>query len=207
MCISRIVEEIVPFWHYKRNTRRQEQKCGAEDILLLEQYANYQTLSKQQLKRRLKEEHQRASAIDEKTFKSTLSFSVGLTVLGLGSAILANTVSSVLFKILLTAMMGIGVLYFLGAGVVALGSLRTAQSFGYGTHFLLELKENTNEKLADSLARQETMNIIRHLRNETAYQALRNGLWLLVAGIVTFVVSHVWQLLLALPKDCLAGLP
>ena len=69
---------------------------------------------------------------------------------------------------------------------MALGALRTFPTYGYGTQFLLQQRENTETVLADALARQETMNNIRHLRNETAYAALRNGLLFLFAGIIVF---------------------
>jgi len=124
--------------------------------------------------------------MDEKTFKLTLSLSVGLTVLGSTAIPLVKAVPSEAVQTTLTAIIGLGLFYVLAAGFVALGALRTFPSYGRGTQFLLQQKGNVQNVLADALARQETMNIIRHLRNETAYQALRNGLSLLFVGTLIF---------------------
>ena len=129
--------------------------------------------------------------MDEKTFKLTLSLSIGLTVLGSMAAFLIKVVSSVTIQTISTILIYSGVLYVLFAGFVALGALRTLRSYGYGTQFLLQQKKEEQKILAEALARQETMNIIRHLRNETAYQALRNGLCLLFVGIVIFATALV----------------
>ena len=191
MCISRIVEELFPFVHYLKRTSYLRKRCKSKDILREEGYADYQTLSLQQLEKRLEEERQRASAIDEKSFKLTLSLSIGLTVLGLMVAFFSKSVSSAILQKVTAIIIGISLFYVLAAGLVALGALRTSQSYGYGTQFLLLLKKNSQTVLANALARQEIMNTIRHLRNETAYQALRNGLLFLFAGILVFLVIFV----------------
>ena len=193
MCVSRIVEELFPFGHFLGRSRRLRQRCGSEDILSTEAFADYRTLSSQLLMQRLEEERERASAMDEKTFKLTLSLSVGLTVLGSTAAFLTKVISSATIQTLLTIVIGIGLSYVLAAGFVALGALRTFPTYGYGTQFLLQQRENTETVLADALARQETMNNIRHLRNETAYAALRNGLLFLLAGIIVFAATIVYQ--------------
>ena len=94
---------------------------------------------------------------------------------------------------LIGGIIGLGLFYVLAAGFVALGALRTLPSYGYGTQFMLQQQGNTQTILADALARQETMNIIRHLGNETAYQALRNGLLLLFVGILIFAATLTYQ--------------
>ena len=191
MRISRIAEELFPIPHYLVRSRRKKRLCDSRDILCEPEFANYETLFTWQLQHRLKDEHQRASAMDEKTFKLTLSLSIGLTVLGSIAAFLTKAVSSATIQTISTILICFGVLYVLLAGFVALGALRTLPSFGYGTQFLLRQKKDEQKVLADALARQETMNIIRHLRNETAYQTLRNGLWLLFVGIVIFATALV----------------
>jgi hypothetical protein len=131
--------------------------------------------------------------MDEKTFKLTLSLSVGLTVLGSTAAFLVKTVLSATVQTALAVMIGLGLLYVLAAGFVALGALRTFQSYGYGTQFLLQQQEDAQNALADALARQETANNIRHLRNEAAYQAVRNGLFLLFAAFLVFAATLAYQ--------------
>ena len=105
------------------------------------------------------------------------------------AAFLTKAVSSATIQTISTILIFPGLLYVLLAGFVALGALRTLPSYGYGTQFLLPQKDD-QKVLAEALARQETMNIIRHLRNETAYQALRNGFWLLLfVGILIFAAE------------------
>ena len=199
MCISRIIEEIFPFGYYVVHSRRKKKQCFSEDLLQEPQFADYETISVAGLKQRLNEEHERASSMDEKTFKLTLSLSVGLTVLGLAAAFLTNLISSGIIQTISIIVIGCGVLYVLAAGVVALGALRTLPTYGYGTRFLLQ-SQNDQKKLAEALACQETMNIIRQLRNETAYQALRNGLWLAYAGIMIIAGMLAYQAFF--PEPC-----
>ena len=189
MRIARLFEEIFPFGQYIRNVKRLRKRCKRTDILREEMFIEYETLESNLLKRRLEEERQRASALDEKTFKLTLSLSVGLAVLGSTAAFFAKGV----WVDIVVAAIGIGVSFVLGAGFVALGALRTLPSYGYGTQFLLQKRENENMILADALARQESMNQIRHLRNETSYQALRNGLLLIFGGIALIFVTEVFE--------------
>ena len=74
-------------------------------------------------------------------------------------------------------------------------ALRTLPSYGYGTRFLLDQSVDPPQILADALARQETMNVVRHLRNEAAYQAMRNGLLFLFAGIMVFAGTLAYEAL------------
>ena len=82
--------------------------------------------------------------MDEKTFKLTLSLSVGLTVLGSTAAFLTKVISSATIQTLLTIVIGIGLSYVLVAGFVALGALRTLQTYGYGTQFLATLASSAS---------------------------------------------------------------
>ena len=193
MRISQVIEELLPFWPYLKHSIRLRRRCDCEDILRKRAFSDYETLSRDVLNQRLKEERQRASAIDEKTFRLTLSLSVGLTVLGLMVAFLTEIVTFAALQTMLTVMIGVGLIYVLAAGLVAISALRTFPSYGYGSQFHLQQQDNTQRVLADALARQETMNNIRHLRNETAYQALRNGLLLLFAGIIVLTGTLVYQ--------------
>ena len=189
MCIARVYEEIFPFGIYIKNAMHLRKRCKCRDILREEMFVEFETLASDLLSLRLEEERQRASALDEKTFKLTLSLSVGLTVLGSTAAFFAKGV----WADIVVAVIGIGVFFVLGAGFVALGALRTLPSYGYGTQFLLRKSENEQIILADALARQETMNQMRHLRNETSFQALRNGLLLIFAGIALFFSTEVFE--------------
>ena len=188
--ISWLAEELVPFVYYAVRSRRLLRKCVCKNILKHSEFAGFTTLSVCQLKDRVEEEHRRASAMDEKTFKLTLSLSVALTVLGSMGALVTRVLSSAAVEVVLTILFGVGLFYVLAAGLTAVGALRTRKSYGYGTQFLLkQQEEDAQTALADALARQETMNLVGHLRNESAYQALRNGLVLLFVGILLFSMT------------------
>lgn len=186
--LSVVVEEIFPFPHYVRRKARSFRLAESERILEEPQYEQYANLNVKKLRKRLREERQRASAMDEKTFKMTLSLSVGLAILGSTSATLVKQVSLPEARIALVALIILGLFYFLSSGYIALGALKTLPSYGYGTQPLLLDSEGHQRDLAEYLARAEKINIIRHLRNETAYQSLRNGLILLFLAAAVFVV-------------------
>lgn len=194
--LARLVEEIFPFLPYLTRARQLQQRRECRDILKQRAFVDYVSLSVEQLNERLKEERARASALDDKTFKLTLSLSVGLTVLGITATFLIKLVASPSFQVLLTVIIGVVLFYVLSAGFVALGALRTLPSYGYGTEFLLQQRVGTLNVIAEALARQELMNTIRHLRNETAYQALRNGLILLFGSLLLFAATLAYQVFL-----------
>ena len=191
MSLSTIFEEVCPFVHYVFRCRRLRRRAEAVDILDNPGFAKYGKLSRDELTERLGEEHTRARILDEKTFKLTLSFSVGLTIVGLATSSLIDSVSGETLQVILASFLGLGTLFVLAAAFLALGALRTLPAYGYGTGFLLTLQqtENRHKVLADALARQEAMNTVRHLRNEAAYQALRNGLVLVVCGLCVFLFT------------------
>lgn len=193
MFLSRFAEEMFPFCHYFLRAHKKIKLSNSEDILLDKNFAGYGNLVHDQLVDRLKEERTRASQLDDKTFKLTLSLSFGLTVLGSTTAFLTKAVASHMAQIALAFLVGGTLFYVLMAGFVALGALKTLPSFGYGTAFLIQLQTCTADKIADALARQETMNLVRHLRNETAYMALRNGLILLFIGLSIFAATIAFE--------------
>ena len=195
--ISLIVEEIFPFGYYLIRVHRKTKLCNSENIVEREEFKDYLKLSTGDLEQRLKEERGRASAMDEKTFKLTFSFSVALTVLSLMAAFVTKTLEGEL-NLVPSILICLGFFYVLAAGLVSVGALRTQRLYGYGSQFLLYQQEkDSTVPLVDSLARQETTNLIRHLRNETAFQALRNGIWLLFVGLLIFAATLVYRSLVA----------
>ena len=188
MTFSRLLEELFPFMCYVRRRNHLLQRSESDRILDSEAFAGYGTLSEEELQNRLSEERQRAQSMDEKTFKLTLSFSVGLAVFGLTTTSVARNMPYVPIQGILITLVGLGLLFVLSAGFIALGALRTFPSYGYGTAFMVKIRKTEKTEavlvLAAELARQETMNNIRHLRNEAAYQTLRNGLFLFFVGVM-----------------------
>ena len=193
--VSRLAEEAFPFIYCVVRSRRLRRRCEKKDILKCSEFADFPKLSVEQLKDRVDEERGRATAMDEKTFKLTLSLSVALTVLGSMWALVSRELFSATVEVVLTILFGVGLFYVLAAGLTAVGALRTERSYGYGTQFLLRLEQENDARVvwAKALARQETMNVVRHLRNETAYQSLRNGLAMLFMGILIFLVTLTVQ--------------
>ena len=195
MTLSRVLEELVPFAYYIARKNRLRRRSDSDRILNSEVFSEYNMLPTETLRNRLNEERQRAHSMDEKTFKLTLSFSVGLTVLGLTTTSIARIItvrndpgdSDRTHNTWLDIRSS--------CGFVALGALRTFPSYGYGTAFLLKLKRTEDKQvvLATALARQETINNIRHLRNETAYQMLRNGLLFLFLGLLLSLSALTYQ--------------
>ena len=142
--VHRVLEELFPFVNYIAHSRRLHRLCCSENILRERQFSDYETLSIKSLKRRIYEEHQRALYVDDKTVKFTLSFSIGLAFIGLLSAFLIGSVSTTASRIMLVITFGLGIIYILTAGLTALRALRTRPSYGYGTRFLLQIKQSSD---------------------------------------------------------------
>ena len=196
MCFARIAEEVFPFVYYLRNASRLKVRSELPALLEDEAFRGYDRLPVDELDRRLAEEHERAVVLDDKTLKVTLFLSAGFSILGLGltvisssSSLLAKPASSLVGPTSLTLLFGVSVLYFILASWMALGAVRTYRKFGFGTRYALARQDSTSTALrAEHLARQETLNILRHCRNEAVFQAVRNGLILLLVGILAIPV-------------------
>lgn len=192
--LARISEELLPppfFWVYYRKKVKVAKGLGDFAAPCGEgKYKRYWSLSNQQLSDRLCEEHERGRAIDEKTLRFTFVISIGLTVLGAAAGYLTKVLENDSLKYVVVSAAGISVLYTITGGLLALGALKTLPRYGYGTQFLLW----EDQKLAKvrALAAQEELNIVRHLRNEAAYQCIRNGFAALLFLVCVFFISLVW---------------
>jgi hypothetical protein len=188
-------EEAFPFAAYVRNRKTLLAQANAPDLFEQKpELLRYRELSEQQLTDRLKDERTRAAAMDDKTFKVTLSLTVGLTIVGTTSATLVSMVNSPTLKTVTVAALAAAVGYILGAGFLAIGALRTEPSFGYGTGPLLAAPEKQRTNYAEYLARQEIMNQTRQVRNEASYQAIRNGLALFLAVTALAAGARIFSL-------------
>src|ERR1700693_3074284 len=90
------------------------------------------------------------------------------------------------WRFLVAVGLAVSIFYILGGGFLALGAMRLLRSHGYGTAMLLAANEERHNALADALARQEIVNVIRTMRNEASYQMLRNGFAILLATLIVF---------------------
>ena len=195
--LSRMCEEIAPWGFFAVVARRQERKCACKELLKHDSYKEYTELSEEELEGRLKQEHERGDALDDKTVKLTLSIVGGLSVLGLGLTVLGTTTSALDEAktlagntIYITLPIALGVLHFIVASTTALGALRLTHRHGFGTHYLLALKgKDPKCTQADALARQEIRNSIRQMRNEAVFQTVRNGIIMFGVGAVATVIT------------------
>ena len=213
MCIARIAEELFPFAYYHFiNARRVKARSALPEILEVEPFREYSHLPQKVLERRLVEEHERAAALDDKTLKVTpllvtaLSLlSVGLTVIGFFSSSLIPKSGSSLFltdyglPILFVLSIGSFVLSigcFIFAGLTALGAMHTQPRYGYGTeHELHRHDSNSTGYLAEQLARQEALNFLCQCRNVAVFQTTRNGIILLLVGVLFLLVDTVLRVI------------
>lgn len=156
--LSRVIEEVVPFFHYMHYRRRFLKEASAADETGAA--ASYEKLSEGELKSLLKDERARGASVDEKTFKLTLSLTFALTIMGTVSATLLNGSDVLLLRSVAGTLLALVVFYALGAGFVALGAMRTLPSHGLGAYPDLKDKPGARrEFLATSLARNEKIGL------------------------------------------------
>ena len=74
--------------------------------------------------------------------------------------------------------------------ILALGALKTLPLYGYGTEFRLKVLDDDGARVT-ALAAQEKINFVRYMRNETAYECLRNGLIILLLSVILFTANSV----------------
>ncbi len=188
----RAFEEALPLFAFLRS-KRKIMRDVSNKALVAEKSTPYAELDEGVLKDRIKEEHERATKIDEKTSKFTLGLSVSLTVLAAASGALAKFVPENPYAGLVSIACGFASIYMLLAGVTALGALKTLAVYGYGTQHALRQKSGGLLYLSQALYAQEKMNVVRHLRNEAAYQSLRNGFLVLLVVLIGSVVGLTIQ--------------
>jgi len=184
--MKQILEELFPFAFCYFRSKRIVEKAADPDIGKIDgEYSLYHQLDSESLSKRLKEEHERGRSIDDKTIKFTVSLSIALTILGSVGGYFSKTLGSGTLKLLVSSASGVSVLYTIAGGILALGALKTLPTYGYGTNFDIKSKNDDNVKVT-ALAAQEKVNTARHLRNEAAYQCLRNGFLILWVSLVLF---------------------
>lgn len=152
------------------------------------EFDNYQKLGVQIIKKRLEDEHIRAISIDEKTLKFATSLSIVLAIASFLQGLLLKSSQNDLLKLLISITTILSIIYALIAFLLALGALKTLPTYGYATSYYLQLKTD-KKSAARALAAQETVNLIRQLRNEAAFQCLRNA-------VLIFLVSVILSILL-----------
>lgn len=183
-----VIEEMFPFLFFYFRKRKLTKAVNAETFACKNSpYKSYYQLSKDDLKSRITQEHERSKSMDDKTFKMTLAISFGLTILGSTASLLIKGMPNPELRIVVAIFSTLSIFYSMAAGFTAIGVLKTLPTYGYGTDFIIKGKNNISV-LVHALASQEKMNIIRHLRNESAYQSLRNSMASLFLALLIFTV-------------------
>lgn len=182
---SRSWEELFPFWPFAKFKKKKLAEANSVSSAgYREKIKRYNQLPDAELEVRLGEEHQRGKAIDEKTVKFSATISIALTILSsAGSLVISD--SGELASLLATLLISFSVFYAICGGLLSLGALKTLPTFGFGTEFLLQ-KKDKKDAVAVTLISQEIVNIVRQLRNEAAYQCIRNGLILFLLALLVF---------------------
>lgn len=194
-----IFEQTFPFIYFffnKRKVMKKLESQGSDES----DFETYKVLNGDILTGRIKEEHERAVKIDDKTSKFVLGLSVSLTVIAAASGSFAKLVLDAEYTDLVAAICGISSMYMLSAGIIALGAFQTLPLYGYGTIHEIHLKNEGDSYLTKALFLQEKVNNVRQIRNEAAYQSLRNGFLILFIALVLSVA------LLAKPNQVPADL-
>lgn len=189
--LSRGTEEIFPFFHYFLQRRRKLKEAQGVGIAIDDGHA---TETEEELHQALNEERARGSAMDEKTFKMTLSLSFGLTVVGTLSPFLLDRIASAPLRNACGIMIILVVLYAFAGGFVALGAMRTSAT--YVPTLGRIPKEQTGARrreLLETLHRNQAISIVRHLRNETAYLALRNSFICFSIALTIFTIGLILE--------------
>ncbi len=182
--MHRLLEEVLPFIYYYKN--RRNILAAASDRELINNdgsLSNYSDLSSCTINNRIKEEHDREQIIDEKTVKFTFTSTIALTLLSSISTFISKTITQGGFQSWSITLSAISVLYMLFGGLISLGALTTLPRYGYGTCYQIKAKIDQKIKIY-ALAAQEKVNSVRHIRNEAAYQCIRNGLLLLIVSVI-----------------------
>lgn len=192
MMLRRTIEELFPVFIYCLNRLKIK---GIIEFLQREfdnkDYESYLGLDEAILEDRIKEEHKRATSIDDKSVKLTVGFAIGSAALSISSTQLIKMMKNEILIIVCMVAVIIAVFYTLIGGWIALGGLRTSSIYGYGTKFISDVKSSDNSKhlYVQALVLQEKANILRHLRNESSYQNLRNGILCLFIAFILFVTD------------------
>ncbi|MBU2874155.1 hypothetical protein [Marinobacter salexigens] len=191
----------------------EKRKLSDATNYMSEEHAFFYELDKAIVDSRLKEEHSRSKQIDDKTSKFNLGLSLCLTIIGVAATTIAKLLPDHELKPIIIAFLSISSLYMLIGGLVSLSAFKLMPTYGYGSRY--EYLKASNERVEGikALIGQENVNLIKQVRNEVAYQCLRNGFVMLFIALAIISYTSVLSAYLGSPKamslvsylKCLAG--
>ncbi|KAB1184349.1 hypothetical protein [Photobacterium damselae] len=180
--LFRIIEELLPFVYFYYISGKLIKKVNDVSFSDIEFYSK---LPDEKIEKRLKDEHERAQKIDDKTSKFTLGLSISLSIISASASSVVKFLPENNLNNFIALLFGLSSLYMLSGGLLALGALKTLPKFGYGTSF--EINKSTTI-LARSLIGQEKVNILRHIRNELSFMSLRNGFLIIFISLILCII-------------------
>lgn len=178
----------------------EERKISEASNYLSKDYVFFYDLDKAVVESRLKEEHSRSKLIDDKTSKFNLGLSLCLTIIGVAATTIAKLLPDHELKPLIIAFLSISSLYMLVGGLVSLSAFKLMPTYGYGSRFEYLKTNNEKVEIIKALIGQEKINLIKQVRNEVAYQCLRNGFIMLLLSLIIISYTSVLSAYLASPK-------
>jgi len=192
--LSQVLQQIVPFAAYLR-FRSKKMRELVPYILgqpfregpVLDAIRVYSHAEPSDLKEALLAEQTRGIALDEKTFKHAASIATALTVASAATTAVAQLLMGPDWKFAVVACSILAIMYVVSGGLLGFGATRTMPTFGVGMRFTIaQNSESLAMKplvLAEALACQESMNLIRAARNEAAFMSMRNGFLFVVMAV------------------------
>lgn len=189
--IANIVEEIVPFASLSINLSKVMSNFDDDRNKQFASYDKFLSLPLERLTEYMKWEQDRAKMIDEKSNRMTTFVAVSFTVIGLVSGFLPKEVEATGLDVLVKLALFIASTYLLIGGLISLSNARTQPLYGVGLRFISNLKSSKFKKkeIMSAIAHQVMVNNKRGLRNEAAYQSIRNGIFAFFISIEMYVLG------------------
>lgn len=178
----------------------EKRKLAEANDYLAEANSFFYDLDKVVVESRLKEEQLRSKLIDDKTSKFNLGLSLCLTIIGVAATTVAKLLPDHELKPLIIAFLSIASLYMLIGGLVSLSAFKLMPMYGYGSWFEYLKSRNERVEITKALIGQEKVNLIKQVRNEVAYQCLRNGFVSLFIGLIIISYTSVLNAYATSPK-------
>lgn len=178
----------------------EKRKLAEANDYLAKANSFFYDLDKVVVESRLKEEHLRSKLIDDKTSKFNLGLSLCLTIIGVAATTVANLLPDHELKPLIIAFLSISSLYMLIGGLVSLYAFKLMPTYGYGSWFEYLKSRNERVEIIKALIGQEKVNLIKQVRNEVAFQCLRNGFVSLFIGLIIISYTSVFNAYATSPK-------
>lgn len=187
-----VIELIVPWIVYHKALRVLEEKIDNADQIGNAKHSVYSEYPVMKLRNVLKEEHDRASRLEQKTYQMIFIISIAVATLSVGGSLVVGAVYSLPAQIAIGAIVVVSIIYFLIAGMHVAQSLQAVRTYGLGMQVEIDLSRlnafQQTSYLAGLLLRQELMNNIRSNQNAIVYICVRNGLFLLLISILVSAV-------------------